>query len=322
MKLKDLKELIANGDDELDLSALLPEKEVIKVVNPEMTTEIPIQEGACVQIRHSVNSGDLVAAMGCIKKYYELTKRKAVILQAVDFEAQYYNGAEHPIVNSDGKNVCVNEKIFDMLKPLIESQEYVHSLEKYSGQRIDIDFDVIRGKTFINLPHGNIQGWLPLAFPDLTFDISKPWMKFDDAKCPVGIKESVSGKVLLNFTARYRAKIDYYFLQSFAPDLIFTGTEKEHWDFCNKWGLNIPRLEIDNFLDLAYAIKEARFFVGNQSMGWNLCQAMGTKRILEMCNFADNCFPGIGENSYGYFYQVGAEHYFRQLYNETLKKPQ
>lgn len=320
MKLKDLKELIASGDDELDLSALLPEKEVIKVVNPEMTTEIPIQEGACVQIRHSVNSGDLVAAMGCVKKYNELTKRKAIIMQTVNYVAAYYQGAEHPIVDEQGRNVTVNDKIFEMLKPLIESQDYVHSFEKYSGQRIDIDFDVVRGKTFVNLPHGNIQGWLPLAFPDLTFDISKPWIKIDSEKCPPVIKGMVSGKILINFTARYRAKIDYFFLQAYAPDLIFTGTGKEHWDFCNQWGLTIPRLEIDSFLDLAYAIKEARFFLGNQSMGWNLCQAMGTPRILEMCQFADNCFPGIGENSYGYFYQVGAEHYWRTLYKETLRK--
>ena len=322
MKLKDLKELIANGDDELDLSALLPEKEVIKVVNPEMTTEIPIQQGECVHIKHSVNSGDLVAAMGCIKKYNELTKRKANVFQQIDWEAAYYQGAEHPILDAKGRNVTMNDKMFEMLKPLVDSQPYINSLEKYSGQRIDIDFDVIRGKTFVNLPHGPITGWLPLAFPDLTFDASKPWIDIDDSKCPIGIKGAVAGKVLLNFTSRYRAKIDYYFLQSFAPDLIFTGTEKEHWDFCSKWSLNIPRLEIDTFLDLAYAIKEARFFLGNQSMGWNLCQAMGTRRILEMCNFADNCFPGIGENSVGYFYQVAAEHYFRQFYNETLKKPQ
>ena len=322
MNLKELKKLIKGGDDNLDISSLFKGKETIKAVNPEMTTEIPVEEGACVQIRHSVNSGDLIAAMGCIKKYHEITKRRAVVLQTVDFEAAYYHGAEHPLVNSEGKNVTMNDKMFDMLKPLIESQGYINSMVRYSGQRIDIDFDTIRGKTFVNMPHGNIQGWLPLAFPDLAFDISKPWVHLDDSKCPLSIRGAVAGKILLNFTARYRAKIDYFFLQNFSSDLIFTGTEKEYCDFCNKWGLVIPRLEIDNFLDLAYAIKEARFFVGNQSFGWNITQAIGTPRILEMCNYADNCFPGIGENSVGYFYQVAAEHYFRTYYNDTLKKPQ
>jgi len=320
MKLKDLRKIIKTGDPDLDISELLPQKEVTKVVSNEITSEIPVQEGTCAQFRHSVNIGDLVAAMGAIKKYYELTKRKAIILQTIGFQAQYYQGAEHPIVDESGKNVTVNQQVFDMVKPLIESQEYVHSMERYNGQRIDVDFDVIRGKTFVNLPHGPITGWIPIAFPDLGFDASQPWIKLNDAECPPEIKGQVVGKVLLNFTARYRAKVDYYFLKNYAPDLIFTGTEKEHWEFCNQWQLNIPKLKINNFLDVAYAIKEARFFMGNQSMAWGISQAIGKPRLLEMCNFADNCFPGIGEESYGYFYQLGAEHNFRELYNKTVVK--
>lgn len=320
MKLKELKELIANGDDDLDLSSLLPEKEVVKVVNPEITTEIPIPASGFVHIKHSVNSGDLVAAMGAIKKYYDITKRKSVVIQTVDMKAQYYQGAIHPITDDQGNQVCVNNKIWDMLKPLVESQEYVHSFEKYIGQRVDVDFDVIRGKTFVNMPHGTIQGWIPIAYPDLSFDISKPWINLNRENCPAHIKGQAVGKVLLNFTARYRAKIDYFFLINYAPDLIFTGTEQEHWEFCNQWNLTIPRLEINNFLELAYAVQEARFCLGNQSMMWGLCQAMGVKRVLEMCHFADNCFPNIGEYSEGYFYQMGAEYHFRTMYNKTVNK--
>jgi hypothetical protein len=316
MNIGEFKKLLETASDETDLSSILPTKEVVKLITPEITSDIPIEEGACARIKHSVNIGDLVAAMGCVKKYHQLAKRKAIMVQTIGFPAAYYTGAEHPIVDETGKNVSVNSKIWDMIKPLIESQEYIHSFEKYEGQPIDIDFDVIRGKTQVNIPHGTIQGWLPLAFPDLAFDISVPWIHIDD-NCPLKIKYQVANKILLNFTSRYRAKIDYYFLQKYAPDLIFSGTEKEHWDFCNQWNLTIPRLEIDNFLDLAYAVKEARFSMGNQSMLWNLAQAMGTKRILEMCSYAANCFPGIGADSHGYFYQVGAEYYWRLLYNKT-----
>lgn len=319
MKLKDFKDLIANGDDEMDLSTILPEKEVIKIVNPELPTELPIQEGHPANFKHSVNIGDLVAAMGAMKKYYDLTGRKVIVLQTINFIAQYYTGAEHPIVDEAGRNVSVNDITFDLAKPLIESQKYIHSFEKYNGQPIHVDLDVIRGKTFVNLPHGNIQGWIPIAFPDLGFDISEPWIKLDD-NCPPQIKGQVVNKVLLNFTSRYRMKIDYFFLKNYAPDLIFTGTDKEHWDFCTQWGLNIPKLKIDSFLDIAYAIKEARFFLGNQSMAWGIAQAMGVPRILEMCNFADNCFPGIGKNSEGFFYQVGVEHHFRTFYNNFFTK--
>ncbi|MHA4791091.1 hypothetical protein, partial [Klebsiella pneumoniae] len=78
-----------------------------------------------------------------------------------------------------------------------------------------------------------------------------------------------------------------------------------------QWQLNIPRLEITNFLELAYALKESRFMLGNQSMNWNLAESLKTPRILEVCQYAQNCQPLIGEDSYGFFHQVGLEYYFR-----------
>lgn len=320
MTLGEFKKLLETASDDFDISSLLPEKEVVKVITPETATEIPVKDGKCAQIKHSVNMGDLVAAMGAIKKYYDVTKRKCVVFQSINTLAQYYAGATHPTKDENGRQVTFNDKMWDMMQPLVQSQEYIESFEKYSGQRIDIDFDVIRGKTFVNMPHGTIQGWLPIAFPDLSFDISKPWITLN-GECPAHIKGQVVGKVILNFTDRYREPmIDYFFLKNYAPDLIFAGTEQEYWNFCNQWQLSIPRLEIINFLELAYALKEARFSMSNQSMLWNLAQAMGTKRTLEMCRFADNCFPGIGEDSYGYFYQVAAEYSFRVLYNKTASK--
>lgn len=317
MTLGEFKKLIKKGDDSLDISSFLQPKEVIQFINPEISTETPPKEGNNPVFKHSVNPGDLVAAMGCMKKYYEITKTKVRIAQSLNIRAQYYAGATHPTVDEQGNNVTFNTKMWDMMKPLIESQEYIHSFEKYEGQRVDIDLDIIRGKTNINMPHGPIQGWIPLAFPDLSFDMSKPWVTLKD-KCPEYIRKQVHRKVILNFTERYRQPmLEYYFLKNYAPDLIFAGTEKEHFVFCNMWQFNCPRLEVNDFLELAYGIREARFVLSNQSFIWNLAQSMQTPRVLEMVTFADNCFPMIGEDSYGYFYQVGTEYYFRVMYNKT-----
>ena len=269
------------------------------------------------RIKHSTNPGDLIAAMGAIKKFYDVTQRRVIVSQSTSFLASYYSGAVHPTVNEQGQNVCCNDAMWEMLKPLIESQPYIHSFEKYSGQKIDLDFDVIRGKTFVNLPNGAIQAWITYAFPDLAFNLSNAWITLD-GKCPPNIKKQVSGKVMINFTERYRnSVIDYFFLKNYAPDLIFAGTEREHWLFCNQWQLNIPRLEITNFLELAYALKESRFMLGNQSMNWNLAESLKTPRILEVCQYVQNCQPLIGEDSYGFFHQVGLEYCFRMLYNKT-----
>lgn len=318
MTLSEFKKLLESAPDDTDMLSLLPKLEPEKVfVNTEIITELPIQEGCNPLFRHSVNPGDLIAAMGCFKTYWEITERKVIVSQNIGKLAAYYHGAIHPTVDANGNFVTCNDYMFDMLKPLIESQPYISSFQKYEGQKIDIDLDVIRGKTFVNLPHGTIQGWIPIAYPDLSFDISKAWIVLN-GKCPNYVKKQVKRKIVLNFTERYReANLEYFFLKNYAPDLIFAGTEREHFDFCNRWQLTCPRLEIDNFLDLAYAIRESRFVLANQSMIWNLCQAMGVRRVLEMCRFADNCFPMIGENSLGGFYQAAIEYSFRRFYNET-----
>jgi len=277
------------------------------------------QQELLTRVKHFANLGDIVAVMAAVKKYWEVTGRKVIFSQVVNQLSQYYPGATHPTVNENGEMVCVNQKMFDMMKPLVESQPYIHKFEMYSGQKVDLDFDVIRGKTFVNMPNGMIQSWIMYAFPDLDYNLSTSWISLDN-KCPAYISKQVNGKVILNFTERYRNHIiDYFFLKNYASDLIFAGTDKEHWQFCQKWHLDIPRLDVKNFLDYAYAIKSSRFILGNQSFGWNIAEAMKTPRILEVCNYAPNCMPFVGEYSYGYYHQVGAEYYFRKLHNITSK---
>lgn len=313
---KKLQEILASEDENLEIE--LGEGKVF--INQDLPTETKFPEGYNPRIFHAVNPGDLIASMGAIKKMSEGFGRKIIVAQSVSQIAAYYQGATHPTTNEHGQNVCVNIPVWEMLKPLVESQNYIHSFEKYEGQRIDFDFNVIRGKTNVNLPHGMIQSWVVFAFPDLAFDMSKPWITID-GKCPNHIKKQVSGKIILNFTERYRNdNIDYFFLKNYASDLIFAGTEKEHWLFTSRWQLSIPRLEIADFLELAYAIKECRFLMANQSLNWNLAEAMKTPRLLEVCSYAQNCMPMIGEDSFGDFYTVGIQHHFIQLYNKTLNK--
>lgn len=303
-KQKNKHDLSPRVESELAASSMIP-----------ITSDLPYP-----RVKHSVNIGDLYAAMGALKKYHDITGRKVIVCQKVNQIAAYYAGAEHPTKNEQGQQVCINEAMWNMLKPLIESQEYVYAFEKYEGQKIDIDFDVIRGKTFVNLPHGAIQQWIPIAFPDLQFNLSNQWITLK-GDCPQEIKDIMKGKVMINFTERYRNDMmDYYFLQNYAPDLIFAGTEKEHFIFCNRWNLNVQRLIVSDFLELAYALREARFMLGNQSSLWNLAEAMKTPRILELCSIAPNCQIMVGENSLGYYHQVGLEYSFRVLYNTTHNK--
>lgn len=320
VSIGDLKKLLETAPDDTDISSLLPEKEVIEYVVPEMASQMPI-DGKIAHIKHSCNPGDIIASLVACKRYSEITGRKVKYLQTVGQPAAYYPGATHPTLDETGTAVTLNKPMFEMIKPLVESQRYIDSFEVYQGQRVDVDFDVIRGKTFVNLPHGSIQSWIFYAFPDLESDISQPWMFLDSPRQQ--IEEVTKTKIILNFTERYRNSkimLDYYFLKEYSPDLIFAGTEVEHFKFCHRWNLNIPRLEVRDFLELAYAIRGCRFLLSNQSMCWNIATALGTPRLLEVCDFAQNCLPFYGKNNLGFFHQLALGHYFRLLYNQTINK--
>ena len=283
------------------------------------TPTLPRVQPQSAGFKHFANVGDVWAAFASVRTFWEVTGRKVDFYQCVNTPGQYYPGAVHPTVDANGTPVTMNDAMFEMVKPMALAQPFINSFQPYAGQQITVDLDVIRGKTNVNMPHGFLAAWIFYAFPDLARDLSKPWIELPDDYHPEGVAEQVRGKVILNFTERYRNRLlDYHFLQGYAPDLIFAGTEKEHWLFCQQFKLNIPRLQINDFKELAYAAKNSRFVMANQSQLWNLCEAMKIPRLLETCMWADNCHAWIGENSHGYYYQTGAEYYFRKMYN-TLK---
>lgn len=262
-----------------------------------------------IKIKHQANSGDLIALLCGVKQLHKETGRKFVIYQQLDVPAAYYVGATHPVTDENGTMVMMSKSIFDMIKPLVESQSYIERMEVYAGQEIDFDIDVIRGETFTNMPCNPIQRWVGYAIPELFGDISKQWLKVDKFK-------EDTGKIILNFTNRYRNhRINYFFLKEYQNDCLFIGTESEYNDFKDKWGLhNLARFNVHDFCELAVLINSSRFFIGNQSMAYNIAEAMKTPRILELCQYAPNCTV-TGDDAYEFFHQQALEMFFKKMYN-------
>lgn len=283
-----------------------------------------------VTVKHFCNIGDIVASLAAMKTLSEKTKRRVRYCQQLDVPATYYGeNVVHPTIDDKGIQVMCNQKMFDMMRPLLLAQDYIEDMQVFNGQLINVDLDVIRKEKFVNLPNQAIQQWLFMAYPDMAYDLSKSWMEVGEvdmtgcelfypelATAPIPFSEiNISDYCILNFTERYRnPHIHYYFLNKYKNGLIFAGTEREYLSYCQKWGLkNVPRLVVKDFLQLAYAIKNSRFIYGNQSFVWNCAEAMKSPRLLELCEFAPNCQPFIGEHSYGYLHQTAAEHYFKTL---------
>ena len=285
-----------------------------------------------INVKHFANIGDAVAALAGVKKYWELTGNRVIFCQQIDVRGTYYSGATHPTKDIEGNEVMCNRKMFDMIKPLILCQEYIADVQIYNGQEVGlkngkllgIDIDVIRQKEFVNMPYMALQSWVFMAYPDMAADLSKAWMdvgEVDISNCRMKYKGKLStelfdikDKAIINFTERYRNHhLNYFFLKNYKDQIIFAGTEQEYEIFCDKWQLDIPYLIVDDFLQLAYIIKHSKFLLSNQSFAWNLAEAMKTPRALELCTYAPNCQPFVGEDSYGYLNQVGAVYYFETL---------
>lgn len=266
-------------------------------------------KNSTVSYKHFVNSGDLISAMPGMKSVFESTGKKAVIMQRIGMPGQYYLNAVHPLTNEFGVQVTMTMKQWQMLVPLLEAQDYVESCEIWEGQPADVDLNLSREGAYTTMAFGQIQRWNWYVWPALACDLSKAWIKTDKL-------EGYKGKVLLNFTERYRNHIiTYYFLKKYEDRLLFAGTKGEHELFCKQNNLTIPYLEVENFYELACVINSVDFNLGCQSMVYNIAEGLKVPRIVEVCREASNCIP-VGEHAYDFLHQEPLEFYVEKLMKE------
>ena len=217
--------------------------------------------------------------------------------------------------NVYGHNTSMNHEMFEMLKPLIACQEYVDDILEWKGEKVEINTINTRDSRLIPLPNSDLHFWNFFVFPNLACDLSIPWIhlppnenKFWDIVTP--------DHVIVNRTERYLNNyIDYHFLKDYQDKLIFSGTEAEHKRFCDEWSLSIPRLVVKDFLELAQAIKSCKFFLGSQSFHWHIANAMGKKRILEVCAGFPNTLPTTADGR-AFLHQKSLELYFLEYISE------
>ncbi len=274
-------------------------------------------------VKHSFNSGDLIVLLSGLKHLYKKTGKKSIVYQNLDLPAYFYDEKNniindiHPVKDLQNNIVCMNRGMWDMLKPLLESQDYIEKFEIWEGQEVDYDIDLIRDSKVIPMPAGLLHHYSWTIYPEMSCDLSEKWLNcypLGEAETTKG-KISVSDKIIINRTERYQnVYISYYFLKNFQHKIIFAGTEGEHEKFCSTWKLDTPRLIVKDFYELARVINSSAGFLGNQSFCWHLADAQKVPRILELCPQFPNTFP-TGANGHAFYRQKSLEYYFDKLIN-------
>ncbi len=257
--------------------------------------------------KHAGSIGDVLASLPAVRERHRVSGKKGIIYLHKDVIAEFPEGTTHPTRNSDDKMVMLNEGVCNMLIPLLKSQPYIEDAKIWEGESIDINLDLMR-ETFVNMPYGDISRWYFYIIPDLACDLSEQWLEVPDAE-----KDLAKNKIIITRTERYNnTLIDYSFLKEYEDDCVFSGTMREYNNFCMAFDLNIPKLTINNFLELAQAIKQSKFHISNQTMAFQISQGLKTPRMVELCSYAPNVIP-YGKNAYDYYAQTAVECYFHKL---------
>jgi len=250
-----------------------------------------------LNLTHSGNAGDIIYALPTIKKIQEITGARMDIYFKLGRTVILPNYNTHPL-----GNVMLNEKMANLLFPLIRAQPYIHACELYTDQPIDIDLDYFRAG-LIPQDKGNIARWCGYI-TGVSPDLWKQWLIVEP-------DTTYANTIVIARSGRYRnMDIDYSFLNNY-ENKVFVGIESEYTEI-KKILPGIKWLEVKDFLELARVIAGCKFFIGNQSFPYSIAEALKVPRMLELSFEVINVVPE-GENSHDFMFQGHFEWLVRNL---------
>ena len=161
-----------------------------------------------LSILHSGHSGDIINALPVIKELSKTHLCNLYININKPLNNIYYN---HP-----GKDVFINEKIFNILLPLLKNQNFINKIDRHKSEKIDINFDIFR-ELPINISFDNLRYSFQIA--GIQPDIDAPYLEADS-------HDKIKNKIIVQRTFRYRNQfINYKFLNNY-KEIYFVGTFK------------------------------------------------------------------------------------------------
>lgn len=247
--------------------------------------------------KHSGNAGDIIYA---IPAMIALAKGKPIHLYLETDRPGHYGKYPHPL-----GGMMLNQKMVDMLTPLLIGQSGIVKVEKYTGQQIDYDLDLFRSFP-LWLSRGNISRWYFLVFPT-TYPIHKPWFNIEP-------DPAVKDYLVIARSQRYQQPgIDYAFLSRYSK-IVFVGVPVEFEEMKRV----IPNLQyrpVKDFLELAQVIMGSKLFIGNQSFPFSIAEGLKCRRMLETYYQAPNVTV-MGEDGYDFCFQPQFEYLVSKLYGQ------
>lgn len=260
---------------------------------------------------HAGTIGDVWASLPAVKECVRVSGIPAEFYLNKDIPAEYYKGAVHPTKDESGKQVRLNQKMIDMIIPLLEAQPYIGKADTHDGiMKVDVDLNRVN-ETFVNMPNHPLSYWYFYVYPDLFCNVSLPYIFTPETDKDFGVKD----KIIIARTERYhnmQNQIDYSFLKEWEDECVFSGTMREYNNFCMTFDLNMPLLIVNDFLELAQALEQANGLIANQTQIFQIAEGLKTPRSVELCSIAPNVIVQ-GEGGFEFYSQIGLEMSFHTM---------
>ena len=248
-----------------------------------------------MRVIQSGHIGDLIYSLSATKKASELHGEK------IDFHIGFREQNTTP--NHPGGGYCMNPISYAYIKPLLEFQPYIQSVQMNAHPDIVYDFDKFRRHN-LNLAAGDLRRNQFLVYPELMCDLHEPCI---EATEPIPY---FADKILLNFSSRYRNyDINYFPLKE--HKCVFFGYESEYIAFTDRWQLDCELIKCQDALMLATILGSSKAFIGNQSSTYAIAEQMKVKRLLEVCVQSPNVIPV--NNGFDYVTNQAFNHFLTTL---------
>lgn len=214
-----------------------------------------------ISFLHSGDMGDIIAGLGAVKEFCEKENAKArIILDTTG--GIFCNDPElnkFIYLSNAKKGLKFNDSNYNFLKPLIESQPYVYSVEKYSNQT-DIDYNLnLFRKEFANIQnllyaHQKTLG-LPIGFKG-------KWLFYPNQT----IEDKI--EILVSRSSRYQSSHLFFASNEYllASKGRFIGTDFEYNLFKDCFRFVPVRYDVSNALDCLRAVSNSNTILVNSTL--------------------------------------------------------
>lgn len=234
---------------------------------------------------HSGDMGDLIAGLAVVKELCDRENKKAILYLDTTGGMTCNDEQLNRIVGvqSRNKGLKFNDKAYSFITPVIEIQDYIERVEKWTPEitldKIDYNLNKFRvafcdneiaAKTNRNLVYLH-----QVAF-GLEMGYKGPWMTCD--------KKDFPKKTVISRSCRCQSAHAFFCLyeELIGEKAYFIGTDLEYAAFCDSIKCSPERFEVKNALEAAVLLNSADQIIANSTLFFWIAVALGKSLVHEL----------------------------------------